>query len=134
MSLLTEFKLCAVGDHPYFLSWDDLYAHVLIGLQRDADATGGSVTPIDGSGALVLHGEFDLPEILRLAIENDLSKNRRHQERVEHATAAQGFPVCAKCYGTGKFTQWKARMPGKLHGFDKMEVTCPVCEGTGRDS
>lgn len=133
MDLLSEFKLYAVGDHPLFLSWDELYDRVLIALQQDADATGGSVTPVDGCGGLILHGEFDVQDILRLAIENNRVESRRHQIRVEHATAARGFPVCVKCYGTGKFTQWEARAPGKLRGFDKIEVACPLCEGTGHN-
>ena len=134
MQLLAEFNLHAVGDGPFHLTWEELNERVLIGLQEAADATGGSVMPIDGSGALVLHGEFDLPDILRLAISNNLQESQRHFDRITSASAERGFRVCVKCYGSGKFTQWRRRPAGIPKGFDKTEVVCLLCKGSGRDT
>lgn len=133
-ALMSELKVMAIDKgnaYPgIYLSWIDILDRVYQGLADEALTNGGTVAPVDG-GSVILRGEFNLTEIVRVAVLNQL-QTEHYMERVAAATREKGFPVCIRCRGEGKVTVWLRRwptVPPLEHDQEARE--CLVCEGTG---
>ena len=128
--LLKEFDLHAIGKKTshLFVSFEEVCGRVLYGFHDQANKNGGSMVKVEGGNAVVLHGEFNVVDILDSAITNN-RLTASHKEKMETAIAKYGSTVCDLCYGEKTLSFWVEQPKPKI-GYEQEKRPCPICNGS----
>ena len=132
--LLNEFGVHAVGkeENHIFMSFEEVGNRVIYRLHEQAQENNGSFVKLDTAGSVFLHGEFNIVDIVQLAITNERLNSSSHQKKMEDAIEKYGPDVCIKCYGQKKLSFW-TEQPKPKTGFEKVERPCPVCSDSSTE-